>query len=479
MNSFRRKTVAAVLVMVLAAPGWLLAAVAAPELPDPGRVSISKEEQSKLGLQFVGEVYKQMPVLPDSNPVTQYVQRLGQKLAGVIPPENSWPFQFHVVQQKEINAFAIPGGPVFVNLGTITAAKNEAQLAGVMAHEIAHVYMQHSVKQMQKQQLTQGLAGVLGGILGSAIGGTAGSLAQLGVGIGAGVISMKYSRSDEAQADAVGSVIMYKAGYNPVESANFFRVLEEQGGGGGPQFLSDHPNPGNRYEAIRQEVKNWPNRSYQTNSAQFKQAKQRAAAAKAYTAQEIAQMQKNGQIRNTSAPAGAGTQPATVGRISRSQIEPSGQFETLENQLFSMQHPANWRVVQGESGGSVTIAPEAGVAQNAVAYGVIVGSFSPQGGNSMEEATRQLVASIQQGNPGLKQVASSNVTVNRVQGRSVDLIGNSPVQEGNAPARERDWLVALPSGNQLVFIVFVAPEKDFSYLRPTFEDMLRSFHLRQ
>ena len=87
-----------------------------------------------------------MPVLPDSSPATRYVQELGRKLQTVIPADRSWPYQFHVVPAADINAFALPGGPIFVNLGTIQAADNEAELAGVLAHEMSHVYMQHSAK---------------------------------------------------------------------------------------------------------------------------------------------------------------------------------------------------------------------------------------------------------------------------------------------------------------------------------------------
>src|SRR5579872_4338256 len=98
-----------------------------PELPPPGLViGITREQQTELGLQTAAAVYKQVPVLPDSNPVTQYVQQLGRRLLPVIPPEQSWPYEFHVIPQKEINAFALPGGPIFVNVGTIQAADSEA-----------------------------------------------------------------------------------------------------------------------------------------------------------------------------------------------------------------------------------------------------------------------------------------------------------------------------------------------------------------
>src|SRR3954469_24367024 len=107
-----------------------------PQLPDPGTVAgASKDQQIQLGQQAKAEVYKQMPVLPDSSPATQYVQQLGKKLEAGIPSDKNWPYEFHVIPEKDINAFAIPGGPIFVNLGTIQAADNEAELAVVISHK--------------------------------------------------------------------------------------------------------------------------------------------------------------------------------------------------------------------------------------------------------------------------------------------------------------------------------------------------------
>src|SRR5207248_3764983 len=272
-RTFSAQLLALTLSLLIALPVSLVSQ-AEPQLPDPGTVSgITKEQQEQVGLQAMAEVYKQMPVLPDSSPETQYIQQLGKKLAGVIPPDVSWPYQFHVIQQKEINAFALPGGPMFVNVGTITAADNEAELVGVMAHEMSHVYMQHSVKQASKESIARAVLGVLGGVL---PGGTAGSLARLGIQIGAGTMFLKYSRGDEAQADAVGAIIMYKAGYNPRSMAEFFQKLEKQGGAGGPQFLSDHPNPGNRVEAVDSEIRDWPPKSYRGSTQEFDNARQDA-----------------------------------------------------------------------------------------------------------------------------------------------------------------------------------------------------------
>src|SRR5436305_6590897 len=279
------------LAIVFSVRAWTVAP-SVPQLPNPGAVSMSREDQQKLGLQAATEVYKQMPVLPDSSPVTQYVQRLGKKLESVIPAEYSWPYEFHVISQKEINAFALPGGPIFVNIGTITAAQNEAQLAGVIGHEMSHIYMQHSIKQMKKQQTQQGIASILGAILGQA-GGAVGALGQLGVGIGSGLLSMKYSRGDEAQADNVGAIVMYKVGYDPVALAQFFQRLEQQAGAGGPNFLSDHPNPGNRVAAIQQEIQGWAPVNSQLDHQRFLAVKQKAERVRAYTGQEIAQGAKD------------------------------------------------------------------------------------------------------------------------------------------------------------------------------------------
>jgi predicted Zn-dependent protease len=260
---------------------------------------MSRDQQIQLGLQSAAQVYKQMPVLPDNSPETQYVRQLGKRLVATIPPEHSWPFQFHVVAQKEINAFALPGGEMFVNLGTITAAANEAQLAGVMGHEMSHVYMQHSAKQERKDAWTAGIAQVAGSVLGSR-GGMLGQLEQEGVQVGAGMLMLKYSRTDEAQADHVGAIILYRAGYNPQALADFFKTLEGQGGTP-PQFLSDHPNPGNREIAIQKEIVPWPPQQYVGDFPEFAKVRQHASGLKTYNAEEIAQGAKSGQWEPTRA----------------------------------------------------------------------------------------------------------------------------------------------------------------------------------
>src|SRR6516162_4398816 len=264
---------------------------AGPEFPNPGNAHMSREQQRALGLKAAAQVYQQMPVLPDSSPETQYIRQLGEKLVATIPPENSWPFEFHVVAQKEINAFALPGGPMFVNIGTITAAANEAELAGVMGHEMSHVYMQHSAKQAGKEETTSLLAGIAGAVLGGTVGGAAGGLVgqlgQMGIQMGAQGLIMKYSRNDESQADAVGAVILYKAGYNPQAMVDFFKTMGAQPGAAPPELFSSHPNPGNRQQAIQKQIAHWPAKDYVENSLSFDKIHKQALQVKAYTAQEI------------------------------------------------------------------------------------------------------------------------------------------------------------------------------------------------
>ncbi|MFB3916464.1 MAG: M48 family metalloprotease [Terriglobales bacterium] len=485
-NSLYRRALAVFLALMIAAPELLLAAVAAPQLPNPGSVmGISPEQEIQAGRQGAAQISKQLPVLPDSNPVSRYVQQLGSRLVSVMP-QPTWPYNFHVVQQSDINAFALPGGPIFVNLGTITAADNEAELVGVIAHEMSHVYMRHSAKMATKQSMAQGVVGVLGSLLG---GGVGGSLARLGMSLGVGSYLLKYSRDDEAQADSVGAIIMYKAGYNPVEMAEFFHKLQQEGGSRGPQFLSDHPNPGNRVAAVSNEIKNWPPKSFQQSSPQFAQAKQEAQRTKAYTAQQISQMAKTGQLPRSGDVSTSQSGPSrgipgqqqggTISNISLPQVEPSGNFKTLQHNAFTLAYPDNWQVY-GDPNSGVTIAPQGGIAQNNVAYGVIVNGFQPQNAASLDDATHQLIASLEQSNPDLRVLGKARViNVNGRRGRSVDMVGTSPVQQNGRPEQERDWLVTVPRPDgSMLYVVFVSPDNDFNHLRPTFQQMLRSFRVK-
>ena len=466
---------------------------AGPEFPNPGNAHMSRQDQRTLGLRAAAQVYQQMPILPDSSPETQYIRQLGQKLVATIPSQYSWPFEFHVVAQKEINAFALPGGPMFVNIGTITAARNEAQLAGVMAHEISHVYMQHSAKQAAKAQTTGMLAGLAGAVLGAAVGGTVGSLGQQGIQMGAQGLMLKYSRSDEAQADAVGAIILYKAGYTPQALADFFKILEAQGGSP-PQWLSDHPDPGNRQQAIEKEIQNWPPKTYASDSPMFQKTRQHAKGVKAYTAEEIAQgaksgqwsalNKKNGAIFHAAGAGALNTSTSTptsspAARVSLASVLPSQRLVLADLGPAKIQRPDNWPVTMPrQRGQSVTIAPQAGLTADGVGYGVVLNGFAPPQGQRMtiDDVTRQLVEDMGQ-NETLQPVGDAQpITVAGIQGRSVNLQSISPFPgEDGRPQKERDWLVTVPQRDgSVIFMVFVAPQSHFDRFQPTYEAMLKS-----
>jgi hypothetical protein len=203
---------------------------------------------------------------------------------------------------------------------------------------------------------------------------------------------------------------------------------------------------------------------------------------RAYSAQEINQMAKSGQIQNTSGPDGVQTAPSgPIGPGNSSDVIPSGSFQQFRGP-FSIEYPSDWQPLQDQQSGGVTIAPQAGVSQNGLAYGAVIGPFQAQNASSLDTATQQLISTLQQQNPGMRQAGKiQQIRVNGISGRSVDLLGQSPLAGPNGqPLPEHDWLVTLPYSNGAVIsLVFVAPEKDFPRLRPTFEHMLKTFHLNQ
>src|SRR5580765_219205 len=226
----------------------------------------SPADDVRLGRQAAAEAEQQFPLLRDAE-VNAYVERVGQRLVAAIPPEFQHPefhYYFKVLNASDINAFALPGGPMYVNRGMIQAARSEGEMAGVMAHELSHVALRHGTAQATKAQkyaLGAGIAGVLGSIFG---GPAAGQIAQGTV----GVYFMKFSREYETEADLLGARIMANAGYDPRDLANMFQTIQRQGGGGGGWF-SDHPSPANRYERINQEAQYLQVRNVQRDNRAF------------------------------------------------------------------------------------------------------------------------------------------------------------------------------------------------------------------
>lgn len=244
---------------------------------EPGFNLFSKDQDIQLGKENAAEVRKQMKVIND--PVlTDYVNKVGNRLvASQEAQQSGFPFTFEVVADPSVNAFALPGGPMFINTGLLKAVDNEAQLAGVMGHEMSHVILRHGTNQASKAQFIQLPALLASQMAGQ---GMAGKLAQIGIGLGAGSVLLRFSRTDESQADLTGSHIMAEAGYDPMEMAHFFNKLNSMAGSPGSgfagkmsQFMSDHPNPANRDQAIQQEARAMPQKKYGYESGDFQRMK--------------------------------------------------------------------------------------------------------------------------------------------------------------------------------------------------------------
>ena len=465
-NIVNRKSIFPIVILLLFA-SVALPAHARFVQPAPCKNSFTPEREIAEGRKAEAQVYKTMPVLPDSSPVTQYLQKLVQ-----YAPGRKWNYSFHVVNEADINAFALPGGPIFVNLGTIQAAETEAQLAGVMAHEISHVVMRHANCNITKQQgqapwwaLGQLAAGIL-------IPGAGGALAAEGVGAAAGMTFLKMGRDAEKQADLMGTDIAYDAGYDPRGMVQFFEIIQGKYGAGGSQFLSDHPNPGNRTEYVNDEIATLPPRAHWVKTtAEFQKIHKLVGGMHAYSAKEIASGAWKGRSANAPLPASA--QPV--------DFRPSGGWKSLENSGFSVQYPGNWQALE-KAGAGATIAPVNGVVatgndSSVVIYGVLIDDFQPRQGADLGAATNQLIAGIQQGNAGLKAVTGvDDVRVNQLPGKSVEFLNQGASAGGGT---EQDWLVAIARvDGSLSYLVFVAPQKDFEALRSTFEQILRTFRVK-
>ncbi len=462
--------------------------------PPPCKNAFTVEQEQTEAAKFAAEVFKQMPVLPDSAPVSQYVRRLGAQLADHAPGYR-WSYNFHVVASEDINAFALPGGAMFVNLGTIQAAETEAQLAGVMAHELSHVVLRHSTCNITKQQAPKlgfGIASVLSSVLlGDSV---LGSVAQAGLGMGANMTFMKMSRDDEKQADLLGAGILYDSGYDPRGLPQFFETIQAKYGEGGAQIFSDHPNPGNRTQYVNAEIATLPRRAdAKVTSAEFTRIRALAAKEKTYNAKEVQAgawrqtghyaLVAGGPAQVIPAPSGGGgTQGAGV-RLSRSALGIGDRMVAYQGRGFSVSYPASWQKGEGQNG-SVAFVPPNGAGQAGIAYGALIDAARFQSAvtdaNSLAQATLALAQQISQRNGGMQQVGQmTSLVVGGQAANALELRGRSPVVEGGSALAERDLLVtvARPDG-ALSYMVFVSPEPDYDALRPVFSEMVQSFRVR-
>jgi hypothetical protein len=447
----------------------LVAASTAQTKVTPPANKYTPAQDVKLGQEAAAEARKQLPMLNDER-VDDYVEDIGERLAGAIPAQfafKEFRYTFDVINQKEINAFALPGGPMFLNRGMIEAAASEGEMASVMAHEISHVALRHGTANAGKQQ-TGAILGTAGQILGSILGGPIGGVIGLGSQVGAQAFVTKYTRAYESQADILGSQIMARAGYDPRDMARMFQTIEKQGGGGGPEFLSSHPNPGNRAAAINKEAASLRVEG-NANTGQFASMKSRLGGmSPAYTAEQIAK----GQART------GGTRPVgTAGRVVR--VEPPStryRVHTPAN-FLRVSVPENWESVDG-GGNGITFVPEGAFFEDngntAFTHGVQFG-VTDRGTGNLQRDTQTLLQSFARSNPDLK--SAGNARRDSMGGRQGITAPLSNVSEVTGQQEYISLSTTQLRDGTLLYMIAVAPEAEANTYERAFRQVRQSMQI--
>ena len=431
------------------------------------------QDDIKLGNDAARQVEQQMPIISDAD-AARYIDRVGQRLVASIPPEfqhSEFNYRFQWLNASDINAFALPGGPMFINRGMIEAAHNEGELAGVMAHELSHVALRHATAQATKASSTSSTLRNLGLILGGAvIGGQAG--AQLGAGL-AGTFMLKFSREYESQADTLGAQIMAKAGYDPHDLANVFKTIEGESKGSGPEWLSDHPNPGNRYENINREasylrVSQDPpikiTRDFERVQARFH------ALPKAKT---MAQIEKDAQAGKGTEGSNNTPNPTANGRYSNSVRFPSSRVRAYTGlSWLRVNVPSNW--LDFPSQDDVQFSPQGAYGDQGITRGAMIGIYNGRN-NNLTNDSEAYVNSMLQGNPYLTQ--RGDLVQTYVAGRQ----GLTTILSGRSPVTNRTEVVTIYTttlrNGGLLYVATVVPQAESASYSAAFRAMLNSMRL--
>lgn len=431
----------------------------------------SVQDDVKLGDDAARQVQQQFPLINDAD-AGAYLERVGQRLVSAIPPQFQQPafnYRFQWVNASDLNAFALPGGPMFVNRGMLESAHNEGELAGVMAHELSHVVLRHATAQQTKNTSAGSTLRNLGLILGGAVlGGQAG--AQLGAVFAQG-FALKYSREYESQADVLGAQMMADAGYDPRDLANVFQTIASQSRGGNPEWLSSHPDPGNRYQKINQEaqflrVSANPikiTRDFERIQARFRSMPR---------ARTMAEIEKSGGGYNNGTYNG-GNGPTAGGRYSTSVQLPSSRGRTYSTgNWLSVTVPENWQQFEGSQ--SVQFAPQGAYGDQGITRGVMMGLAGSQSRN-LSSDTQAYVNDLLQGNSYLQQRSGySQAYVGGRQGYVTQLSGRSPLTGRNEIVTV--YTTQLSDGN-LFYLITVVPSDEAGSYNYAFRNVLNSLRL--
>jgi len=430
------------------------------------RTSMSKDQEIQLGKEAAAQVEREMEVVHNAE-IESWLNQIGQQLAKT-PQANAYPYYFKLLNEDSINAFALPGGPMYVHTGLIKAADSEGEVAGVLAHEMSHVALRHGAAQMSKQQTWGTLFGVLGaaaGALGSQDGqcGLLCQAGQIGAGLGGMAVLTKFSRGYEHDADLNGARMMAAAGYNPMEMARFFDKLAEQAGSGAQtsgleQFLASHPASGKRSEYVAQDIKFYAKRDYNSGSGRFPRVKQAIAGLPPPKQKPAALL------------------AAKPNAVPRSNL-PMG-YSDFQATGFAISYPTSWQAGGAQQGsGSLYIVPRGGAVQTQnggieLLVGGMIDYYRPQSGTAtLDGTTNELVQGLQKGDPNLHPERSARLELGGKPALMTKITTKTSVQ------REPDqtvYLYTVVRNEMLWNLVLAAPPSRLSELEPTFRQMTQS-----
>ena len=435
----------------------------------PPRNKYTPQDDVKLGQEAAAEVRREFPIISNTA-LTSYLDRLGNELVRAAPAEFNNPvfeYSFTPVNLKDINAFALPGGPMFVNRGMFEAARSEGEVVGVMAHELSHVLLRHGTANATRAEGFQ-LGQIAGAVAGAVIGGGWGQVISQGSQFSLGTWLLKYSREYERQADLLGAQIMARAGYDPRDLGRMFETIQKESGGGGPQWLSSHPDPGNRSAYIAKEAASLQIARRDASPAAFQSA--RSTFASMPPAASMAEL-----ARRKDKPADTAT--AGAGRIGAPVPPPSAQYRTVQGgKLFDVQVPTNWR--SSATNSTIKFMPENGYGtvdgQTVFTHGIEFGVASASS-RDLVEATRTLVTSFGRGNPELKQNGDvRKIAISNRNGLHVPLANRSVTGGLEVIGLHTTFLA---DGN-LFYIATVVPEGERSAYAAAFSRATATIRLK-
>ncbi|MGA2569420.1 MAG: M48 family metallopeptidase [Terracidiphilus sp.] len=432
------------------------------------KTSLSRDQELQVGKQYAAEVEREMEVVHNPE-IEAWLNQIGQTLAKQ-PQANAYPYYFKLVNDDSINAFALPGGPMYVHTGLLKAAESEGEVAGVLAHEMSHVALRHGAAQISKQQtfnMLFGLIGVAAGTLTADKSGQCGLLCQIsqaGTSLGENTLLMKFSRGYEHDADLNGARMMASAGYNPIQLPQFFQKLEaKQGTAAEPKglalWMASHPATGSRIQYVSQDIQFYPQGTYTTSTGNFDRIKKLIATIPPPKPQPGALIQpKQGGAARTNLPAGFKDYPATG---------------------FSIAYPGTWQAGQADPGGSLYIVPPGGVAKGdnggaELLTGAMIDYYVPKAGAAsvnLASSTKEFVETLAQGDTNLKAEKPEPVKVAGKEALRTRLTTKTSLQQ------EPDqvvYLYTVPRQAGLWYIALATQPSKLSDFEPVVKQMVES-----